>query len=323
MLNVYVQTSAGLAVATDPKAALISGDFVWADIVAPPGDTDELRIAEALVEQALSIDVPTPNERSAMEDSARFFEEAAAMYLTVTVMGHKGDASFISDPVTFILKDMRLVTVRAIKPRAFEIGDGRASARVRDAKDGGQVMMALLDGVVERVADVLAENQQNANRISGEVFGLDGNCDLKRLLMELGRCGSLAALAHGSLSSLNRLSAYAFMFCPKHGLTKDRFRALSRDVQELERQAEAMQGHLSFLMDAALGLTGAAQNNTLRALAVATMAFAPATLIASIFGMNFSALGWIHQPWGPAAAFALMFLTPAGLFWIARWRKWF
>ena len=97
----------------------------------------------------------------------------------------------------------------------------------------------------------------------------------------------------------------------------------ARDVNELERIAEAMQPRLSYLQDAVLGLINAAQTNVLKALSLATIAFVPATLIASIFGMNFDALTWFRADWGPAVAFALMIVAPAGLFVIAKWRRWF
>jgi magnesium transporter len=61
----------------------------------------------------------------------------------------------------------------------------------------------------------------------------------------------------------------------------------------------------------------------LKALSLATIAFVPPTLIASIFGMNFRAMTWFDQPWGPWVGVALMILAPASLFAIATWRRWF
>ena len=49
----------------------------------------------------------------------------------------------------------------------------------------------------------------------------------------------------------------------------------------------------------------------------------PPTLIASIFGMNFEAMTWFKTGWGPWVGFLLMFMAPAMLFGIAKWRKWF
>jgi magnesium transporter len=65
------------------------------------------------------------------------------------------------------------------------------------------------------------------------------------------------------------------------------------------------------------------QSNTLKALSLATIAFVPPTLIAPVFGMNFKAMTWFQDGWGPFAAFAMMLLAPVALFAIAKWRKWF
>ena len=84
-----------------------------------------------------------------------------------------------------------------------------------------------------------------------------------------------------------------------------------------------MQPRLSYLQDAMLGLINAAQTNVLKALSLATIAFVPPTLIASIFGMNFDAMTWFRAPWGPWVGIAMMFAAPAALFAIAKWRRWF
>jgi magnesium transporter len=322
MLTVYVKTPAGLAAAIDPLSSAGTGQFVWADILAPI-ESDDLKIAENAVERALGLDLPTPSERMAFEESARFFEEDGALFLTATLMGQRSEGAFVADAVTFILKDAKLVTVRAITPRAFAIGETRASARIRDAADGAEVLTALLEGVVERTADVLQEITRSASALSKRIFVLNERSDYRAVLRELGMHGTHAAQAYESLSSLNRLCAFVFEQCQKHALSEPAIRGIARDVAELERQAAGLQSHIGFLMDAALGLTAAAQNHSLRTLALATIALAPATLIASIFGMNFEALAWLEEDWGPWAAIGLMLAAPAALFAIARWQKWF
>jgi magnesium transporter len=142
-------------------------------------------------------------------------------------------------------------------------------------------------------------------------------------LRDLGRIGALAALAHDSLTSMQRLLVYARASKGKYGIVDSRIAALGRDVAELERIAEQMQPRLSYLQDAVLGLINAAQTNVLKALSLATIAFVPPTLIASVFGMNFDHMTWFREPWGPWIGGALMLAAPAALFAIAKWRKWF
>lgn len=290
---------------------------LWYDLESP----DEAE--EADVEATLAIDVPTPVERAAFEDSARYYEEGEALHLTATLLGRRDEGHRVAGAVTFILAKGKLVTVRQVRPRAFDIGQGRASARLGSAQTGADVMMALLEGAAERLADVLAEATRDANALSQRVFDETEQTDLPAALLDLGRIGAIVALAHDSLSSVHRLLVYARANKGKHGLNEARISALARDVSELERIAEAMQPRLSYLQDAVLGLINAAQTNVLKALSLATIAFVPPTLIASIFGMNFEAMSWFHAPWGPWVGIALMIIAPATLFAIAKWRRWF
>ncbi len=300
------------------EVACADATALWYDLESPSeGEESE-------VEASLNIDVPTPAERSAFEDSARYYEENDALHLTATLLGRRDEGPFISGAVTFILTKGKLVTVRQVRPRAFEIGQGRSSARIGSAQTGADVLMALIEGAAERLADVLAEATRDANKLSLEVFAdQDEAPDLRAALRELGRIGALAALAHDSLSSMQRLLVYSRASKGKYSLDNARISALARDVGELERIAEQMQPRLSFLQDAMLGLINAAQTNVLKALSLATIAFVPPTLIASIFGMNFDGMTWFREPWGPWVGMALMFAAPAILFGIAKWRRWF
>ena len=306
-----VLSHGGSEVACEDPGAL------WYDLEAPTNEE------EAAVEANLGIDVPTPDERAAFEESARYYEEGDALHLTATLLGRRDEGLLISGAVTFILTKGKLVTVRHVRPRAFEIGERRASARISSAETGADVMMALIEGAAERLADVLAEATREANALSVRVFDETESMDLRTALKDLGRIGALAALAHDSLSSMQRLLVYARASKGKHGLVDARLSALGRDVNELERIAEQLQPRLSYLQDAVLGLINATQTNVLKALSLATIAFVPPTLIASIFGMNFEHMTWFQQPWGPWVGVAMMFAAPAILFAIAKWRRWF
>ncbi|MDX2233413.1 MAG: CorA family divalent cation transporter [Hyphomonadaceae bacterium] len=322
MIEIYQRDATGeVGKVIDCAIALTQKGLVWIDL-DDPTEAEELQ-----VEAALGVDVLTAFERRAYEDSARFYEENGALYLTVTLLARRDDGPFRADAVTFILTDAgTLVTVRQIHPRAFSIGQGRSLARITQARGGGDVLMALLDACVERIADLLQENTAAANAVSQEIFNERRNAaaDVRATLRTLGRLGTLAALSHDSLSSLQRAATFAALHdATVYGLEPARLTALRRDTEQLERAIEAFQSHLTFLQEAMLGLVGAAQNNTLRALSLATIAFVPPTLIASIFGMNFTAMSWFQASWGPPAAFLLMLGAPAALFAIAKWRRWF
>lgn len=308
-----------------PDAPLALGDIapnderaVWIDLENPTEPE------EIFVETSLGIDVPTHAERAAIEESARYYEDDGALVMSATLLGRRDDGPFVSDAIMFVLVGGKLVTVRTIRPRAFEIGAGRASARVSNAKNGGDVFMALLEGVIERLADRIAEANRDANDLSTDVFGdRDEAPKLRDTMRKLGLIGSLLSQTLDSLSSLQQLFAYADAACERHGIDRTRLTAVRRDAQQLERTGAALQERLTFLLDAAVGLVNASQNEILKALSVATIAFVPPTLIASIFGMNFEHMTWFEAAWGPWVGVLLMLAAPAALFALAKWRRWF
>lgn len=317
MLTIYSRAPDG-ALAPQPGADPRDAGSLWIDLFKATASE------ESAVEAALDIDVPLAHERAGEEDSARFYEENGALFLTATLLGRREDGPFISDAVTFVLVNNKLVTVREIRPRAFDVGAGRASARIGAAENAAAVLIALLGGIVERLADILGETRGKARDISTAVFADDAPApNLRDTLRGLGRLATTAALAQDSLASLNRLGLYAEQVCTRYGLPPADLAAFRRDVEELERGASALGAHLNLLQEASLGLVGATQSETLKALALATIAFVPPTLIASVFGMNFKHMTWFDAPWGPWAGFVLMIFAPAALFALARWRKWF
>jgi magnesium transporter len=318
MLTVYRRVDTKL-VATDDPAALKDGSAVWVDLLRPtPAE-------EKLVEDAFEIDAPTEEERAMLEYSARFYEENGALVLTATVVSRGKDDTPQSGGVSFILtKSSTLLTVRTIEPFAFRVGQGRATARVDNAHDGAHVFMALIEGLIERMADVMQEISARAQKVSDTVFNAShfGAADMRPALAELAHLGNLTTLGRDSLSSLERAFAFARHRCDAHGLPGDQLAALTRDAEQLNRQGDAMQDQLVFLLDGVLGLVSANQNVALQRLSVAAMVLVPSTLIASIFGMNFEAMTIFKTSWGPWFAFAAMITASAATFVIARWRRW-
>ena len=311
MLRIIARGGAEGAALDDPNA-------LWIDLERPTDDE------EKAVEAALKIEVLTSAERAALEESARFYQQDDGLYLTATLLGRRDEGPFVSGPVTFILAKGKLVTVREIRPRAFDIGQGRASARVGQAKTGGDVMMALVEGTLERIADLLSDSTRDVIKLSTEIFAESGpNPDLRGNLRALGRIGAVISLTHDCLSSMQRLIVYAKQSCADYGLDAARLDVFLRDVGELERVAEALQTRLGYHQDAALGFITSAQNDVLRTLAVATILFMPPTLISSIFGMNFTHMTWFNAPWGSDVGFLLMIIAPIALYAVAKWRRWF
>ena len=64
-------------------------------------------------------------------------------------------------------------------------------------------------------------------------------------------------------------------------------------------------------------------NEVMKVMAIVTCLLAPATVIGGIFGMNFDAIPWLHNPYGFFGAVIIMLVIPVWMLWSFRKRGWF
>lgn len=64
-------------------------------------------------------------------------------------------------------------------------------------------------------------------------------------------------------------------------------------------------------------------NEVMKVMAIVTCLLAPATVIGGVFGMNFDAIPWLHNPYGFTIAVCIMLLIPVWMLWIFKRRGWF
>jgi magnesium transporter len=328
-LAIFKKSSSGPIELSQPTVEQLGGeDVLWIDMVHPD------RTEEALVEQVFGIDAPTDSERSALEESARFYIENQVMVLHSTVVARVTPSATGEKPskslgirhkreiVSFFVTKSALITVRNCSLRAFEANAGRASADLTDVETGPDVLLALLESLVERVADFLSASAQELEALNLRILVGRRNIRVETILKRLGQLGAGASQSRDSLSSLSRLIRFAMAHGGPWSMPKDRLLLLATDIETLQRQGEALTNDLTFFLDATLGLVNARQNEILKVMTVVTLLFAPPTLLASAFGMNFQHMSVFADPWGPYWAGALMVASSAIILSIARLGKW-
>jgi magnesium transporter len=280
------------------------GRPIWIDLLEPSPEE------ERQVEASLGIDVPTHEEMQEIEASSRLYEEDGALFMTVSVVHKATTDAPESSAITFILAKDTLVTLRYADPLPFQtltrkierspgVGGGSAES----------MLMALLEQIVDRLADIMEACVADLEAISREVFGESGSRDHKDVLRRVGRVGDLATKAKDSLLSLNRMVVFLAAQMQAGKETRTRLKTLSRDVLSITEHATFVASKVTFLLDATLGLINIEQNNIIKMFSVAAVAFLPPTLIASIYGMNFQILPELGWKFGYPMALGLMVLS--------------
>lgn len=295
---------------------------IWFDLLNPTLDE------EHALETHLGIELPTRDEMREIETSSRLYSEGGSTYMTALVLSHSDSDDILIDPITFILTGRRLVTIRYTEPRVFAGFPARAEKTQLGLKDGQDVLLALLEAVVDRLADILERVGRDIDQLSRGVFGIGKEpaakgTDYKTILTTLGRKGDLMSHIRDSIATLERLTAYV---APKlSGLDvecREQLGALSADIHSLSDHLEFIAQKTTFLLDATLGLINIEQNGIIKIFSVASVVFLPPTLVASIYGMNFHFMPELDWPYGYPFAIGLMVLSAVLPFFYFKRRGW-
>lgn len=288
---------------------------VWFDLFNPT----EGEIVS--VEQSLGISIPSRDEMEEIELSARLYQEDGAEFMTMTVLTKLDDDEPIKSPVTFILKDQTLITVRFADPKPFQAYSLRAQKTNAGLSASGEaVMLGLLEALSDRIADALEKITNDVDKISRGVFAKSaGNArkkthDLQSVIIQIGRRSELLTIIQESLVSLGRLVAYHTAAEAKVGngqrkAVRQQIKLIQRDATSLSEYADSLNSRLTFLLEATLGLINLEQNGIIKIFSVAAVVFLPPTLVASIYGMNYDFMPELHWSFGYPFALGLMVLS--------------
>src|SRR5262245_47435735 len=310
MLTVY-DVAEGALKTRDVSA--ISKAAVWIDLLNPTKDE------ERLVEQTLSISIPTREEMREIEASSRLYFEGGAYYMTAIVL-HQPDPQLeppIATPVTFVLSGNHLVTVRYADPRAFPIFVTRAQKKDAACMSGGAVLVGLLEAIIDREADRVERIQGEVDTLAQTIFGGKGGERTRTRRFDInirgiGHEGELTSRSRESLLTLDRLLTFLAHAMSERGDEKAlraRVKTAARDVQSLADHVGYLSTKINFLLHAHLRMVQNEQNTIIKIFSVLAVALMPPTLVGTIYGMNFKHIPELEWLWGYPFALLLMVVS--------------
>jgi magnesium transporter len=315
-------TAGGRLVAQDASSP--AADAVWYDLLGP--DEGEERAVGGIVR----LDLPTREDRQEIEVSSRLYTDGGALVMTATIPAQTDSDRPTMAPVSFILAEGRLVTIRDHEPRAFDTFARRAQKLQMGCTEGDSVLIELLDEIVDRLADVLERVARDVDALSRQIFtdtteARKTEDGYRALLREIGRKGDLASNIRESLLTLERMASFLGSHTrgrPRLEGYRDEIASLGTDVRALSDHADFIGQKINFLLDATLGFINIRQNAIMQLFSVVAVVFLPPTLVASIYGMNFEWMPELTWPWGYPMALGLMAATAVGPYLWFRRKGW-
>ena len=319
MINVFVLQNGRLSqVNIDSRTDLEQAAPVWVDLTEP---NDEER---AWVKSIYGVTLPDEDEFSDIEASARYFEaENGDLHLRTDFLFEGDDDSSSTMTVAFILARNILFSVHAEDLPVFRLVRMRARSRPGSIGDYRDVLLDLYETDAEYSADALEGIYQKLEAVSTSV--------LKKSLSDQDAADVLNTIAHeedlnGRIrrNMMDTRRAVSFLMRGRL-LSSEQFedgRQILRDIESLDGHTAFLFDKINFLMDATVGFININQNKIIKIFSVASVAFLPPTLIASIYGMNFDWMPELHWAGGYPVAIVMMIASAIAPFWYFRRRGW-
>lgn len=320
MINVFVLQNGRLnQVPIESRADLENVAPIWVDMTDP---TEEER---SWVKSTYDVTMPDEDDVKDIEASARYYEaENGDLHLRTDFRiddDDEGPSQTIT--VAFILTRNMLFSMHPDDLPVFRLVRMRARSRPGSITDYKDVLLDLYATDAEYSADALEGIYRNLEEVSSKVLQEEfTDQDAAATLSTIAKEEDLNGRIRRTMMDTRR--AVSFLMRGRL-LDSDQFeeaRQILRDIESLDGHTSFLFEKINFLMDATVGFININQNKIIKIFSVASVAFLPPTLIASIYGMNFRILPELAWDFGYPFALGLMVASALAPFWYFRHRGW-
>ena len=309
-----------------PGATKLPEGVSWIDAHSPsPEEVEFLR-------HSLGVEPPTLAKMSEIESSSRFYRLGEALCVTIPLPKREIGNGVVSHPVALIVTARALLSVRYEALRPCEPEYLAAIGADRSLPGGFGALAAVVDSIVDHLADELENVTVALAGFSKTIFarptdrramGLRGEV-LQGAIIELGHKREFTSLIEETLLTLERLGPFLAAEA-NAALTpevKSRFKRIGRDVASLSAHENRLSEKIQFQLDASLGLISVEQNDIFKVLTMVSVIGIPPTLFASMYGMNFKNIPEYDWTWGYQwGLFLIIGSALLPLLWF-KWRRW-
>jgi magnesium transporter len=284
-----------------------TNQFLWIDL----NDVDEE--IESQLEDYLKIYIQEEEEMIEIETSSRYIETGD----TLVVNSNFLLSNYDKNPVSFIIKNNILISVRSEELGSFSETTKKIFANPRNFPTGYHVFLGLFETRVEFDADMIENITQEITNLSNSIQAADEDMlmQIKNLQEKTMMLRENIIDKQRSVSSMLKSTLFPKDLNPK--LTM-----LIKDINSLLEHVRFSFDRLDYLQDTFLGFVNIEQNKIIKIFTIITVIFMPPTLLASIYGMNFDYLPGLHFKYGYLLSLIVMIVTSILILLYFKKRRW-
>jgi len=273
---------------------------IWIDLLAPS------KAQRLLIGQHYGLELPDPQELTDLEASARFYVEQNEIHIhSDFLLDREGKSRSV--PVAFVLRDDILFSVRGQDLPVFRLQRLRARTQPGFVSDCKDMLLDLYGAEAEYSADALEDVYSELETVSKQVLSQNiSDEDAARILADIAEEEDLNGRIRRNMLDTQRAVSFLIRRKLLSATQLEDAHQILRDIESLNSHTAFLFDKINFLMDATVGFININQNKVIKIFSVASVALMPPTLIASIYGMNFSYIPELQWMLGYPFALGLM-----------------
>lgn len=316
MIRVYTISQGKITQHKNPtfKDIVVLENMIWIDLQSPTREEKEF------VEKNYNIEFFTSQELQEIESSSRFIETDETIEMNLGFLS--SDAELSVQSITFILKGNSLFTYRQgdLKIFAETVRRLKSSSSSEKKEHGLNVFLTVLEARIDGDADLIEGINRKLNAISKELIAQKS---LRQdLLLGIAQLQENVMLLHETITEKQRVVSSLIRIPEFNKIENERLKIVLKDIASLLQHSQFSSERLEYLQNTFLGLVNIEQNQVIKIFTLVTVIFMPPTLIASIYGMNFSFIPELKWTAGYPFALGLMIFSSLIFLWYFRKKKW-
>ena len=316
MLTIYLKQYNKIIRNAEPELLDNLGfdDILWIDLLSP--SIKEQKAVENFIEESLQ----TRQQVEEIESTSKYSETENSIISNTNFFIPTGD-SFDVEPVSFIISNEGvLVSMRSAESRTFREAEKRLQMNYRSYSTGYHILISLLEVRIDYDADLVEMVGKQVAKMSKDISS--GSKIDKEVLYRINELQENTMLLRENIFDRQRVISSILRSERFPNDIYPRLQLMIKDVNSLISHADFSFQRLDYIQDAALGLINIEQNEIVKIFSVAAVVFMPATLVASMYGMNFKFMPELQWEYGYLWAIALMLLVSGLTFWYFKFKKW-
>jgi len=309
VIRIYANTFNGLQEISYEEIEKYAGKFViWIDLLDPK--EEELK----LVKEKTGFEMPPKEILGEIEISSKYVEEKDYIEMTLSfVIQYKGE--ILVEPVVFFIKGKFLVSVRYRDIPSILMFKNRVNLHKKFYQFPEGLFAGILGLEVDRIGDRLEILGKRIREVWKQMFEEQS----EEMIRELAYYDELNITLMESISEKLRILSKCLKSHLINAQTKKELKIIYEDLSTLLDYTSFYMEKIDSIQTSLLGLINTKQNEAVKVFTVLATIFLPATLIASIFGMNFKYMPELNWKYGyPYSLLLMLTTTVVLLFWVRR-----